>query len=54
VTSHSGTYVLQWKFLDSRQQGQHPHSALDVIDSITTQHHKAKIMYYYEVMFCFV
>ena len=50
VTSHSGTYVLQWKFVDRpTKPAQHTHSPLDVIDSITTQHHKAKIMYYYEV-----
>jgi len=50
VTSHSGTYVLQWKFMEKpTKPTQHTHSPLDVIDSITTQHHKAKIMYYYEV-----
>lgn len=51
VTSHSGTYVLQWKFMEKpTKPTQHTHSPLDVIDSITTQHHKAKIMYYYETL----
>ena len=49
VTSHSGTYVLQWRFIEKPMQ--HPHSPMDVIDSIAAQHHKAKIMYYYEVSF---
>lgn len=47
MTSHSGTYVLQWRFLE--KPALHPHSPMDVIDSIAAQHHKAKIMYYYEV-----
>ena len=47
VTSHRGTYVLQWKFFE--RVSAH-HSALDdVIDSITPQH-KAKVLYYYETL----
>lgn len=38
VTSHVGTYILQWKFRCSHQ--------LDLLDSITA--HKAQVMYYYE------
>ncbi|XP_069684497.1 SEC14-like protein 1 isoform X1 [Periplaneta americana] len=38
VTSHMGTYILQWKF--------HCAQPLDLIDSITA--HKAQVMYYYE------
>ncbi|XP_049811451.1 protein real-time isoform X1 [Schistocerca nitens] len=38
VTSHVGTYILQWKF--------HCNHPLDIIDSITA--HKAQVMYYYE------
>lgn len=30
--------------------GGHSHSPLDVIDSLTTSQHKAKIMYYYETL----
>ena len=54
VTSHIGTYVLQWRFFDSAKQslnfgggggamgggGGHSHSPLDVIDSLTTSQHK--------------
>ena len=47
MTAHCATYVLQWKFFD--KPALHSHSPLDVIDSITTPHHKAKVMYYYEV-----
>uniref|UniRef100_T1IZ80 CRAL-TRIO domain-containing protein n=1 Tax=Strigamia maritima TaxID=126957 RepID=T1IZ80_STRMM len=43
VTSHSETYILQWKLHEST------HHTFDIIDSITT-HHKARIMYYYEVL----
>ncbi len=49
VTSHVGTYVLQWRFYDKPPSSGHHHSALDdVIDSITQ--HKAKVMYYYETL----
>lgn len=44
VTSHVGTYILQWKFYDKSVQS---HNV--VIDSITP-HHKAKVMYYYETL----
>lgn len=45
MTSHDGTYVLQWKFFERPS----PHSTLDdVIDSITQ--HKAKVMYYFETL----
>jgi len=47
VTAHCATYLLQWKFFD--RPAMHSHSPLDVIDSITGPHHKAKVMYYYEV-----
>ena len=51
VTSHVGTYVLQWRFYDKPPPTGHHHSALDdVIDSITSTQHKAKVMYYYEVL----
>lgn len=40
VTSHVGTYILQWKF--------HCAHPLDLIDSITA--HKAQVMYYYETL----
>ena len=53
VTSHVGTYVLQWRFFDSAKQslnfgggsgamggGGHSHNPLDVIDSLTTSQHK--------------
>lgn len=43
VTSHMGTYILQWGYHESPH-----HSPLDIIDSITA--HKAKIMYYYETL----
>ena len=48
MTGQCATYVLQWKFFD--KPALHSHSSpLDVIDSITAPHHKAKVMYYYEV-----
>jgi hypothetical protein len=47
VTAHCATYVLQWKFFE--KPALHSHSPLDVIDSFTAPHHKAKVMYYYEV-----
>ena len=56
VTSHVGTYVLQWRFFDSAKQslnfgggsgamggGGHSHSPLDVIDSLTTSQHKVRV-----------
>jgi len=43
VTSHMGTYILQWGYHESVH-----HSPLDIIDSITA--HKAKIMYYFEML----
>jgi hypothetical protein len=50
VTSHVGTYLLQWKFFDKPTMHQSPLD--DVIDSFTTMHsqHKAKVMYYYETL----
>jgi len=49
VTSHSGTYVLQWKFYERPAAMNSHHSPLDdVIDSITQ--HKAKVMYYFETL----
>ena len=45
VTSHVGTYVLQWKFFEKPMIHSSP---LDVIDSMTQ--HKAKVMYYYETL----
>ena len=56
VTSHVGTYVLQWRFFDSAKQslnfggrsgamgggGGHSHNPMDVIDSLTTSQHKVK------------
>ncbi len=49
VTSHTGTYVLQWKFFDRSAVAHHHSSPLeDVLDSITQ--HKAKVMYYYETL----
>ena len=50
VTSHVGTYVLQWRFFDKHASSHHSHNPLDVIDSLTTVQHKAKIMYYYETL----
>lgn len=44
VTSHMGTYILQWRYYESTQHT----SPLDIIDSITAP--KAKIMYYYETL----
>ncbi|XP_071547892.1 SEC14-like protein 1 isoform X2 [Panulirus ornatus] len=44
VTSHMGTYILQWRYYESTQHT----SPLDIIDSITA--HKSKIMYYYETL----
>ncbi|XP_042218419.1 SEC14-like protein 1 isoform X2 [Homarus americanus] len=44
VTSHMGTYVLQWRYYESTQHS----SPLDIIDSITAP--KSKIMYYYETL----
>ncbi|XP_066998063.2 SEC14-like protein 1 [Anabrus simplex] len=38
VTSHIGTYILQWKF--------HCSHSLDLLDSFTA--HKAQVMYFYE------
>ncbi len=47
MTSHVGTYVLQWRFYDKPPSSHH--STLDdMIDSITQ--HKAKVMYYYETL----
>ncbi|CAL4110754.1 unnamed protein product, partial [Meganyctiphanes norvegica] len=43
VTSHMGTYILQWAYHESPH-----HSPLDIIDSITA--HKSKIMYYFEML----
>ena len=53
VTSHVGTYVLQWRFFDSAKQslnfgggggaiggGGHSHNPMDVLDSLTTSQHK--------------
>ena len=62
VTSHVGTYVLQWRFFDSAKQsvnfggghggamggGGHSHNPLDVIDSLTTSQHKVT----YGKLFC--
>lgn len=48
VTSHPGTYVLQWKFFDLARSTAHLSPLDDVIDSITA--HKAKVMYYYETL----
>lgn len=51
VTSHPGTYVLQWKFFDKHHLGPSSVSPLDVIaDSLSGTQHKAKIMYYYETL----
>nr|XP_045585059.1 SEC14-like protein 1 isoform X3 [Procambarus clarkii] len=44
VTSHMGTYILQWRYYESSQHT----SPLDIIDSITAP--KSKIMYYYETL----
>lgn len=44
VTSHMGTYILQWRYYESTQHT----SPLDIIDTITAP--KAKIMYYYETL----
>ncbi|KAK3853444.1 hypothetical protein Pcinc_040009, partial [Petrolisthes cinctipes] len=44
VTSHTGTYLLQWRYHESTQHT----SPLDIIDSITAP--KAKIMFYYETL----
>ena len=46
MTSHVGTYVLQWKFFEKPTMHSSPLD--DVIDSMTT--HKAKVMYYYETL----
>lgn len=37
-------YILQWRYHDP----QHSHHTFDIIESITT--HKAKVMYYYEML----
>ncbi|KAK8731825.1 hypothetical protein OTU49_007284 [Cherax quadricarinatus] len=44
VTSHMGTYILQWHYYESSQHT----SPLDIIDSITAP--KSKIMYYFEML----
>ena len=46
MTSHVGTYLLQWKFFE--KPAMHTSPLDDVIDSMTT--HKAKVMYYYETL----
>jgi hypothetical protein len=48
-TEHKGTYLLQWKFLDA-QAHTFAKGVTELIDSITTTHHKAKIMYFHEVL----
>ena len=58
VTSHTGKYILQWKFFDkhhpltSASSSQHHSvSPLDVIaDSLSGTQHKAKVMYYFETL----
>ncbi|KAG1670153.1 SEC14-like protein 1 [Nymphon striatum] len=43
VTSHKGTYILQWKYLEPTH---HSHHSFD----FTLTSHKAKVMFYYEVL----
>jgi len=48
VTSHVGTYILQWKFYDGRPPT--GHMLDEMLDSISVHQHKAKVMYYYETL----
>ncbi|CAG0918491.1 unnamed protein product [Notodromas monacha] len=49
ATEHKGTYVLQWKCVDS-QASSFAKNVTELIDSITITHHKAKVMYFHEVL----
>ena len=44
VTQSVGSYILQWSYFDKIVAGQ------DMWDTITHPQHKAKIMFYYEVL----
>ena len=44
VTQHEATYILQWSHFDMVGGGQ------DMLDILTHPQHKAKVMYYCEVL----
>ncbi|CAG0891657.1 unnamed protein product [Cyprideis torosa] len=48
IADHSGTYILQWKIFEDPMASMS--SSARLFDSITSGQHKAKVMYFYEIL----
>jgi len=50
VTQHTGSYILQWAYFDRASMGGGVEKQLDMLDILTHPQHKARVMFYCEVL----